>query len=115
MQIRIQVALLAAVMIPGFAHAEQMIRKETIKPEALASMQAVVDYCSSVDARNREYFEGQEQVALLDVRPQAELPRRDALLLRRPRDTVRHRRHESAPARAGARDKGRVRDQKSAN
>lgn len=67
MQIRIQVALLAAVMIPGFAHAEQMIRKETIKPEALASMQAVVDYCSSVDARNREYFEGQEQVALRQV------------------------------------------------
>ena len=58
---------------------------------------------------------GQEQVALLDVRPQAELPRRDALLLRRPRDTVRHRRHESTPVRAGARDKGRVRDQKSAN
>ena len=56
---------------------------------------------------------GQEQVALLDERPQAELPRRDALLLRMPTDAVRHRRHESASARAG--DKGRVRDQKSAN
>ena len=67
MQIRTGVAVITALVLPCLAQARDLPGKESIAPEALASMQAIVDYCSSVDARSKAYFQRQEQIALLPV------------------------------------------------